>query len=94
VVVQLLELPLVLEAQALRAVPPMATSEAQPPPDPVFHSTLRLRGWSAPSTDRCWRGTSARPRRAPCPATSCVQSSWLPPGFRCSAPSPRPSLST
>ncbi|WP_127997016.1 hypothetical protein [Piscinibacter defluvii] len=42
-VVQVLELPLVLEAQALRAVPPTATSEAQPPPDPIFLSTLRLR---------------------------------------------------
>jgi hypothetical protein len=42
-VVQVLELPLVLEAQAARAVPPAATSEAQPPPDPLFLSTLRLR---------------------------------------------------
>lgn len=42
-VVQVLELPLVLEAQAPRAVPPTATSEAQPPPDPIFLSTLRLR---------------------------------------------------
>jgi hypothetical protein len=42
-VVQVLELPLVLEAQAARAVPPTATSEAQPPPDPLFLSTLRLR---------------------------------------------------
>ena len=42
-VVQVLELPLVLEAQALRAVPATATSEAQPPPDPIFLSTLRLR---------------------------------------------------
>jgi hypothetical protein len=40
---QVLELPLVLEAQAPRAVPPTATSEAQPPPDPIFLSTLRLR---------------------------------------------------
>lgn len=42
-VVQVLELPLVLEAQASRPVPPTATSEAQPPPDPLFLSTLRLR---------------------------------------------------
>lgn len=42
-VVQVLELPLVLEAQAARAVPPTATSEAQPPPAPLFLSTLRLR---------------------------------------------------
>ncbi len=42
-VVQVLELPLVLEAQAASAVPPTATSEAQPPPDPLFLSTLRLR---------------------------------------------------
>ena len=40
---QVLELPLVLKAQAPRAVPPTATSEAQPPPDPIFLSTLRLR---------------------------------------------------
>ncbi len=42
-VVQVLELPLVLDAQAARAVPPTARSEAQPPPDPIFLSTLRLR---------------------------------------------------
>lgn len=42
-VMQVLELPVVLEAQAARAVPPTATSEAQPPPDPLFLSTLRLR---------------------------------------------------
>jgi hypothetical protein len=42
-VVQVLELPLVLEAQEARAVPVTATSEAQPPPDPLFLSTLRLR---------------------------------------------------
>ena len=42
-VVQVLELPLVLEAQEARAAPPTATSEAQPPPDPLFLSTLRLR---------------------------------------------------
>ena len=33
----------VLEAQAARAVPPTAVSDAQPPPDPLFLSTLRLR---------------------------------------------------
>jgi hypothetical protein len=43
VVVQVLELPLVFEAQAACAVPPTATSEAQPPADPLFLSTLRLR---------------------------------------------------
>ena len=42
-IVQVIELPLVLEAEAAQAVPPTATSEAQPPPDPIFLSTLRLR---------------------------------------------------
>jgi len=42
-VVHMLELPLVLDAQEARAVPPTAASEAQPPPDPLFLSTLRLR---------------------------------------------------
>lgn len=42
-IVQVLELPVVLEAQQARAVPTTATSEAQPPPDPIFLSTLRLR---------------------------------------------------
>lgn len=42
-VTQVLELPVVLGAQAARAVPRAATSEAQPPPDPLFLSTLRLR---------------------------------------------------
>lgn len=42
-VVQVLELPLELEANAARAVPVVATPEAQPPPDPLFLSTLRLR---------------------------------------------------
>jgi len=42
-VVQVLELPLVLEAQEARAVSPTAHSEVHPPPDPLFLSTLRLR---------------------------------------------------
>ncbi|MCE4555068.1 hypothetical protein LXT13_11615 [Pelomonas sp. P8] len=42
-VVQVLELPLVLDAASARTVPAEATSEAQPPPDPLFLSTLRLR---------------------------------------------------
>ncbi len=42
-VVQVLELPLVLEAREARAIPVAAMSEAQPPPDPLFLSTLRLR---------------------------------------------------
>jgi hypothetical protein len=39
-VVQVLELPLVPE---VRVAPPAAFFEAQPPPDPLFLSTLRLR---------------------------------------------------
>lgn len=43
-VMQVLEVPPALEAQAARAViPAAATSEAQPPPAPLFLSTLRLR---------------------------------------------------
>lgn len=42
-VVQVLELPPVLDAVAAAAVPRVATPEAQPPPDPLFLSTLRLR---------------------------------------------------
>ncbi len=42
-VVQVLELPLVLQAAAARAMPPSAVSEARPPPDPLFLSTRRLR---------------------------------------------------
>lgn len=41
--VQVLELPPVIEAHEARAVPPVATSEGRPPPGPVFLSTLRLR---------------------------------------------------
>jgi hypothetical protein len=41
--VQVLVLPLELEAAAAQVVPPLATPEAQPPPDPLFLSTLRLR---------------------------------------------------
>ena len=43
VVVQVLEFPLELDAAAALAVPVAATPEAQPPPDPLFLSTLRLR---------------------------------------------------
>jgi hypothetical protein len=43
VIVQVLELPLLLEPVAATAVPATATSEAQPPPDPLFLATLRLR---------------------------------------------------
>ncbi|MDR7335870.1 MAG: hypothetical protein ACT6S0_04165 [Roseateles sp.] len=42
-VVQVLELPLVLDAVEAATVPAAATTEAQPPPDPLFLSTLRLR---------------------------------------------------
>jgi hypothetical protein len=41
--VQVLVLPLLLQAREARAVPPAATPAAQPPPDPLFLSTLRLR---------------------------------------------------
>ena len=43
VVVQVLELPLVLDAGEAAALPMAATPEARPPPDPLFLSTLRLR---------------------------------------------------
>jgi hypothetical protein len=42
-IVQVIELPPALGAEAAHALPPTATSEAQPPPDPVFLSTRRLR---------------------------------------------------
>ena len=42
-VVHVLELPLVLDAEVAGSVPPAAASEAPPPPDPLFLSTLRLR---------------------------------------------------
>lgn len=43
-VARVLELPAVPEAEVARVVvPPAATAEAQPPPDPLFLSTLRLR---------------------------------------------------
>ncbi|MFZ5548950.1 MAG: hypothetical protein ACOZJX_09680 [Pseudomonadota bacterium] len=42
-VVQVLELPVMLDAAGARAVPLTATPGAQPPPDPLFLSTLRLR---------------------------------------------------
>jgi hypothetical protein len=41
--IQVLELPLVVEAEQASVVPPTARSEAQPPPDPLFLATLRLR---------------------------------------------------
>lgn len=42
-VVQVIELPLVLDALQAGAVAPTAGPEARPPPGPVFLSTLRLR---------------------------------------------------
>lgn len=42
-VVQVLELPLVLDAEEARTLPVAAAVEARPPPDPLFLSTLRLR---------------------------------------------------
>ena len=41
--IQVLELPLVLDAGEARAVPMAATPQARPPPGPLFLSTLRLR---------------------------------------------------
>ncbi|KQW37138.1 hypothetical protein [Rhizobacter sp. Root404] len=42
-VVQVLVLPLVLDAVEAEALPATSSPEARPPPDPVFLSTLRLR---------------------------------------------------
>ena len=42
-IVQLLVLPVVLDAAMSAAAPIAASSEARPPPDPIFLSTLRLR---------------------------------------------------
>lgn len=42
-IVQVLELPPVLDACEAVALPMAATPEARPPPDPLFLSTLRLR---------------------------------------------------
>jgi predicted small integral membrane protein len=42
-VLQVLQLPLVLDAAEAVAIPPAGTPEARPPPDPLFLSTLRLR---------------------------------------------------
>jgi len=43
VIVQVLELPLVLDAGEAVALPVVAAAQARPPPDPLFLSTLRLR---------------------------------------------------
>lgn len=43
VIVQVLELPLVLDADEAMALPIANTPEARPPPDPLFLSTHRLR---------------------------------------------------
>lgn len=42
-VVQVLEIPLVLDAGEAVALPMAATAQARPPPDPLFLATLRLR---------------------------------------------------
>ena len=42
-IVQVIELPLVLHAEASGSVPPAVRAPARPPPDPLFLSTLRLR---------------------------------------------------
>lgn len=42
-IVQVLVVPLVLEAQLASATPVAAAPELRPPPDPLFLSTLRLR---------------------------------------------------
>ena len=41
--VQVRALPLVLEAGTVLAQPMVARSDARPPPDPLFQSTLRIR---------------------------------------------------
>jgi hypothetical protein len=42
-VIQVLVVPAVLDAHEAVAIPRASTPEAQPPPDPIFLSTLRLR---------------------------------------------------
>ncbi len=42
-IIQVLRLPLVLDAAEAIAVPAADTPEARPPPDPLFLATLRLR---------------------------------------------------
>ena len=42
-VIQVLELPFVLDALEAHAVPATASSEVHPPPDPLFLTTLRFR---------------------------------------------------
>lgn len=42
-IVQVLFAPMVLRALDAVAVPPTSSAEAQPPPDPIFLATLRLR---------------------------------------------------
>ena len=42
-VIQVLELPFVLNALEAHAVPATASSEVHPPPDPLFLTTLRFR---------------------------------------------------
>ena len=42
-VIQVLRLPLILDAAEAVAIPPADTPEARPPPDPLFLATLRLR---------------------------------------------------
>ena len=42
-VIQVLQLPLLLDAAEAVAVPAADTPEARPPPDPLFLATLRLR---------------------------------------------------
>ena len=42
-VIQVLQLPVVLDAAEAAVVPPTDTPEARPPPNPLFLATLRLR---------------------------------------------------